>query len=122
MTALLLACPEVQQLDLGGAQELDRLGLGASRSPAKHMPLACFTGKVATLMAASPGGLGGLCGLVHVRSILGNINVIVLPEQIAVAKVHEALNADGTLKDAKLQAGVEGLGKGLAEFLKKLKT
>src|SRR4029077_15961150 len=85
-------------------------------------PLACFTGKVATLMSASPGGLGGLRGLVHVRAILGNINVIVLPEQIAVSKAHEAFNADGALKDAKMQAGVEGLGAKLADFLRKLKS
>ena len=84
--------------------------------------LASFLGKAATLMSASPGGLGGLRGLVHVRAILGNIQVIVLPEQIAVARAHEAFNADGSLKDAKQQAGVEGLGAGLAEFLKKLKS
>jgi NAD(P)H-dependent FMN reductase len=83
--------------------------------------LSCFTGKVATLMSASPGALGGLRGLVHVRSILGNINVIVLPQQLAVSKAHEAFNTDGTLKDAKQQAGIEGLGAGLAGFLSKLK-
>jgi NAD(P)H-dependent FMN reductase len=83
--------------------------------------LASFNGKVATLMSASPGGLGGLRGLVHVRSILGNINVIVLPEQLAIARAYEAFNADGSLKDAKLQASALGLGASLAEFLKKLK-
>jgi NAD(P)H-dependent FMN reductase len=81
-----------------------------------------FAGKVATLMSASPGGLGGLRGLVHVRAILGNINVVVLPEQIAIARAFEAFNADGSLKDPKMQAGVEGLGKTLTEFLKKLKA
>ena len=90
--------------------------------PAPGEPsLAAFRGKVATLMSASPGALGGLRGLVHVRSILGNIGVIVLPEQIAVAKAPEALNPDGSLKDPKQQAGIEGLGKTLASFLKQLK-
>jgi chromate reductase len=84
--------------------------------------LACFSGKAAALMAASPGGLGGLRGLVHVRSILGNIQVIVLPDQFAVVRAHEAFNADGSLEDAKQQAGAEGLGRTLAEFLKKLKA
>jgi len=61
--------------------------------------LACFKGKVAAIMSASPGGLGGLRGLVHVRVILENIGVLVIPEQIAISKAHEAFNTDGTLKD-----------------------
>ncbi|HYV36459.1 MAG TPA: NAD(P)H-dependent oxidoreductase [Gemmataceae bacterium] len=90
--------------------------------PAPGEPsLAAFTGKVASLMSASPGGLGGLRGLVTVRSILGNIGVIVLPDQIAVPKAYDAFAPDGSLKDAKMQAGIEGLGRGLVECLKKHK-
>ena len=49
--------------------------------PAPDEPsLVAFRSKVATLMSASPGALGGLRRLVHVRSILGNIGVIVLPD------------------------------------------
>jgi NAD(P)H-dependent FMN reductase len=91
--------------------------------PAPGEPsLAAFRGKVATLMSASPGALGGLRALVHVRSILGNIGVIVLPDQITVADAHEAFNPDGTLNDPKRQAGIEALGRTLAEFLAKLKA
>jgi len=90
--------------------------------PAPGEPsLVAFRGKVATLMSASPGALGGLRGLVHVRSILGNLGVIVLPDQIAVAKAHEAFQQDGSLKDPKQQARIEGLGKTLASFIAKLK-
>jgi chromate reductase, NAD(P)H dehydrogenase (quinone) len=91
-----------------------------SRPAPGEPPLVAFRGKVATLLSASPGALGGLRGLVHVRSILGNLGVIVLPDQIAVAKAHEAFQPDGSLTDAKQQAGVEGLGKTLASFLMKL--
>src|SRR5262245_15119928 len=91
--------------------------------PAPGEPsLVAFRGKVATLMSASPGALGGLRGLVHVRSILGNIGVIVLPDQIAVPRAHEAFEADGSLLDPKQQAGIEGLGKTLASFLAKVKA
>ena len=93
-----------------------------SRPAPNEPPLVGFKGKVATLMSTSPGALGGLRGLVHVRSILGNIGVIVLPDQIAVAKAHDAFHADGSLKDPKQQAAIEGLGKTLASFLAKLKT
>jgi chromate reductase, NAD(P)H dehydrogenase (quinone) len=89
--------------------------------PAPGEPsLVAFRGKVATLMSASPGALGGLRGLVHVRSILGNLGVIVLPDQLAVARAHEGLNPDGSLKDPKQQSGIEGLGSTLASFLRKL--
>jgi NAD(P)H-dependent FMN reductase len=93
----------------------------ASRPAPNEPPLAAFKGKVATLMSASPGALGGLRGLVHVRAILGNIGVIVLPDQIAVARAFEAFNPDNSLKDPKQQGTVEGLGQKLAAFLKKIK-
>ncbi len=70
----------------------------ASRSAdPKEAPLASFAGKTAVLMSASPGQLGGLRGLVHLRSILGNIRVLVLPEQRAVPRAHEAFAEDGSI-------------------------
>ena len=54
--------------------------------------LAAYQNKVALLLSASPGALGGLRGLVHLRSILGNIGVLVMPEQIAVPNGFEELD------------------------------
>ncbi|MDZ7992644.1 MAG: NAD(P)H-dependent oxidoreductase [Nostoc sp. EspVER01] len=93
----------------------------ASRPAPNEAPLAAFAGKVASIMSASPGALGGLRGLVHLRSILGNIKVLVLPDQVAVSKAYEAFNADGTLKDPKQQESIEQLGDGLTKILQKLK-
>lgn len=92
----------------------------ASRPVPGEAPLACFTGKIASLMSASPGALGGLRGLVTVRSILGNIGVVVLPDQVAVSKAHEAFAPDGSLKDPKLAAQVERLGANVASFVSKV--
>jgi len=91
-----------------------------SRPVPGEAPLACFDGKVAALMSASPGALGGLRGLVHVRAILGNIRVLVLPEQVAVPKASEAFNPDGSLKDSKQHAAVEALGAKLAQVIPKI--
>lgn len=85
-------------------------------------PLICFKGKVASLMSASPGSLGGLRGLVTVRSILNNIGTLVLPEQVAISKAHEAFTESGALKDPKQQASIERLGAGLVQILQKLKA
>jgi chromate reductase len=92
----------------------------ASRREDGEKPLQAFAGKVAGLMSASPGALGGLRGLVHVRAILGNIQMLVLPDQIAVTKAHEAFDVSGRLKDAQQQASVEAIGKKLVEVLRKL--
>jgi len=93
----------------------------ASRPAPGETPLVCFAGKVVALMSASPGALGGLRSLVTVRSLLSNIKVIVLPDQIAIPKAHEAFDTEGKLKDPKLQASIEALGRDLAGFLTKLK-
>ena len=92
----------------------------ASRQSEGEIPLACFKNKVAGIMSASPGMLGGLRGLVHVRSILGNIGVIVMPDQAAIAKAHEAFNEDGTLKDKKQEDQVKKIGANVAKILLKL--
>lgn len=92
----------------------------ASRQQPGEKPYACFDGKAAALLSASPGQLGGLRGLVHVRAILGNLGVLVLPGQVAVSSAGDAFAADGSLKDAKRQASVEKLGAELARTLAKL--
>jgi NAD(P)H-dependent FMN reductase len=83
----------------------------ASRSEAKdEPPLQAFRGKVATLMAASPGALGGLRGLVFLRMMLGNLGVIVLPDQLAVREAWKAFNEDGSLVDENQQQAIRDLG------------
>jgi len=91
-----------------------------SRPAPGEAPLGCFAGKVAGLMSASVGALGGLRGLVHVRAILGNIQVLVIPEQLAVAKAEEAFNPDGTLKDSQQQKIVERIGATVATYAARL--
>ena len=53
-----------------------------SRAGEGDKALAAYEGKVAAVMSASPGRLGGLRGLVHLRSILSNIGVLVIPDQV----------------------------------------
>ncbi len=67
-------------------------------------PLEAYRGKSAILLSASPGALGGLRGLVHLRAILGNIGVTVVPDQKAVSSAYEKFSADGELQDEQLQS------------------
>ncbi len=116
---LLMSCPEYNSSITGvWKNTIDWV----SRPCPGEAPLECFDGKVACLMSASPGALGGLRGLVHVRAILQNIKVLVLPDQIAISKANEAFNPDGSLKDPRQQVTVEGLGAKLAQVISKLRT
>jgi chromate reductase, NAD(P)H dehydrogenase (quinone) len=92
----------------------------ASRPDRDESPLVCFKDKVAILMSTSPGGLGGLRGLVHVRSILSNIGVLVLPDQKAIGNAHQAFDEHSNLKDRSQQESIEQLGNKLATITAKL--
>jgi NAD(P)H-dependent FMN reductase len=87
----------------------------ATRTEDGKGTLACFQGKVVGLLSTSPGALGGLRGLVTVRSILANIGVLVLPEQVAVPKAAEAFGDEDQLVDAKLAGQVDALARRLVE-------
>lgn len=92
----------------------------ASRPAPGEKPLECFAHKVAGIMGASPGALGGLRGLVHLRAILGNIQTLVIPDQVALVKAHEAFDDKGQIKDEKMRQSVENIGKRVAEVARKL--
>ena len=73
-------------------------------------------------MAASPGALGGLRGLRHVREILGNIGVTVVPNQHALSGAFDAFNEDGTLKEASAEKGVRAVVDQLVATTRALNT
>ena len=85
-------------------------------------PLVAYKGKVAALMATSPGALGGVRGLVTFRSILGNIGVLVLPDQVAIPTAHEAFDDAGKLKDERKAKQVAKLAASLVEIAAKLRA
>ena len=81
----------------------------ASRPKQGEKPLECFAGKIVALTAASPGGLGGLRGLDHVREILHNIQCHVVPGMVSVASAHEAFDDEGRLKNERTRGMLENL-------------
>lgn len=94
----------------------------ASRPEPGEPSLVCFKDKVTVLMSASPGALGGLRGLIHVRSILSNIGVLVLPDQRAISNAYQAFDENGNLKDESQQADIMQLGNKLATVTAKLNS
>jgi len=102
----LIACPEYNS---SITPALKNAIDWASRPVEGETPLECFAGKCAALCATSPGGLGGLRGLDHVREILGNIRMHVVPGMVAVPSAFNAFNDDGTLKDEAVRGRLDSL-------------
>lgn len=84
------------------------------------MGLSCFKGKVAALLATSPGALGGMRGLVHVRAILEGIGVLVIPEQKAIPRAYKVFDDQGNLVDEKQVDAVRAIANQLATVTAKL--
>jgi NAD(P)H-dependent FMN reductase len=83
--------------------------------------LAPWRGKVAGLMAASPGGFGGIRALPHLRQILAALGVTVLGTQVAVPKAHEAFAADGSIADERVAKSVRALAAAVADAARRMK-
>ena len=95
----------------------------ASRKESKEeTPLTAYKNKVGAVLSASPGALGGLRSLGTLRAILSHVGVLVIPAQHALAKAHEAFNADGTLKESKQQQAIETIAAELVSVIKRLKV
>lgn len=91
-----------------------------SRPQASHEPpLFAFRGKIAAVMAASPGQGGGVQGLISLRVLLQNLGVMVLPDQVTLARADDAFREDGRLHNHDLKQITEGLGSELADVLNK---
>lgn len=61
------------------------------------------------LMAASPGGLGGIRGLSHIRELMSNLGSLVVPNQVALGAAYRAFNEDGSLQNAAMEDRLEAL-------------
>jgi len=92
----------------------------ASRRRAGEARMACFAGKTAAILSASPGQLGGLRAANSLRPQLSHLGTIVIPDQYAVAAAHEAFDADGSLKDPAKADAVRGVVKKLVETTTRL--
>ena len=92
--ALLLSCPEYNS----SISAVLKNTIDWVSRPRPDEPNA-FQGRIAGLLAASPGNLGGARGLLTVRQVLTTLGVLVVPTQFALSQAANAFGEDGTLKD-----------------------
>lgn len=79
----------------------------------KNGTITPYKGKIFALASASPGGLGGIRGLSHLRDVLTNMSATVIAEQVAVGNAENAFNKMDKLKDERAAGLLEATCKTL---------
>ena len=112
---LLIASPEYNS---GFSGVLKNTIDWVSRQHGEESGLVPYRGKVAALLAASPGGLGGIRGLAMLRLILNGLQVMVIPQQHALSRAGQAFAEDGSLADEGQQKAVATVARRLVETVR----
>jgi len=117
--AMLIASPEYN----GGMTAVLKNALDwASRRAGDEPPLAAYRGKIAGLIAASPGRLGGARSLIAIRQVLTSCGALVIPQQFALGQAAQAFDDSGALKDSEHEAAAAGVAHALIDTTRRLKA
>lgn len=73
-----------------------------------------FKNKVGAIGACSPGGMGGIAMLYHLREILVRLGSLIISEQVAVGNGFDAFDDNDKLKDERSSQFLKALCKSLA--------
>jgi NAD(P)H-dependent FMN reductase len=79
--------------------------------------VALFQDKVAGIVSASPGPLGGLRSLLVLRDALAKLGLIVVPQQVAVGQASDKLPDYGVLADDRQKNQVHAVGAAVVRHL-----
>jgi chromate reductase, NAD(P)H dehydrogenase (quinone) len=79
-----------------------------------------FEGKVAAVVSASPGALGGSRSLQHARHLLLHLGCQVVPAQCILPKAHEAFDEQARLINSRSQKSVDVLAAQLVDMVQRL--
>lgn len=111
--AVLLATPEYN----GGYSGLLKNALDWMSRPTQGDPsgLRHFSGKLAALISASAGHLGGLRAQIVLQVTLSKLGLWVIPDAFALGLAHQAFDERGALKDKNADRMVRGVGAALVE-------
>jgi chromate reductase len=108
--ALMIASPENNQSVTALLKNtLDWLSRSIGDGKGPNSGLAPYRGKVAALLAASPGAYGGVRHLPHLRQSLGGLGVVVLGTQFALQHADQAFDDAGKHLAAELVAAARKL-------------
>jgi NAD(P)H-dependent FMN reductase len=75
-----------------------------------------FEGKMLGLVGVSGGKIGAVDALNALRTVGRALHAWVVPQQVSVPEAWRIFNADGSLKDKRLEAGLKQVGQQVARF------
>lgn len=85
----------------------------------EESPGYVYANKVAAVVSASPGALGGIRGLVSLRMLLGYLGITVLPAQVNVSSAFNAFDENGKLVHSGTLPRLKSLCADLADYTRK---
>lgn len=91
-------------------------------SPAGPAGLAVLPTKPVAIISSSPGPLGGIRSLFHLRDLLGYLGMLVLPQQLAVGRANEAISPEGVLLEERQRGTLQRVARALVDTVTKLKA
>src|SRR6266571_3111869 len=108
---MLIATPEYN----GGYPALLKNALDWASRPSESDPtgLEVFAGKVAAVVSASPGALGGMRAQIALQISLNKLGLLVIPNSFALGLAHQAFDEQRRLKDGNADQNVRGVGAAL---------
>jgi NAD(P)H-dependent FMN reductase len=109
--ALLIATPEYN----GGYTALLKNALDWASRPSEGdtTGLEVFAGKVAAVVSASPGALGGVRAQIALQIALNKLGLLVTPNSFALSFAHQAFDESRRLEDGNADRVVRGVGAAL---------
>ncbi len=84
-----------------------------SRAENNEAPCDVFNGKVAAILASSPGGFGGIRVIPRLKDMLTELGCTLLSNSISVPAAHEAFLESGELKSEETTKRIHALLKAL---------
>lgn len=116
--ALLIASPEHN----GGYTALLKNAIDWISRPREsgESGVLLFAGKVAGVVSASPGPMGGIRAMLGMRGVLEKLGALVIPQGFSLGAAHTAFAEDGNLADGKAEAEVRLVGASLVRVTRQL--
>lgn len=89
-----------------------------SRPNDKYLMYGAYKGKRAAIIGSSPSQFGALRAMTHLRAVLAQLGLHVLPSEVAVTFVHQKFEGHGPeITDEKTRELLKGLGAQLTKAL-----